>query len=109
VPPLGMVMLKDLALRADPCIVKRAAVLLACLAIAVVVVGEPLADSVTGPTLTLSESTAFEYVSGSTLFYAPVSSNTGSFTVTATASAGSGIASVDFPDVFGSGVVSDSS
>jgi hypothetical protein len=87
--------------------VKRAAALLACLAIAAVVVGEPLADAVTGPTLSLSESSAFEFVSGSTLYYAPTGSNSGSFTVTATASAVSGIASIDFPVVFGSDSLTD--
>jgi chitobiase/beta-hexosaminidase-like protein len=80
-------------------IVKRPAVLLAGLVIAAVVVGAPLADSV-GPSLSISESSAYEYVSGSTtLYYAPTGSNTGSFTVTATWP-GSSIASVDFPAVF---------
>jgi chitobiase/beta-hexosaminidase-like protein/Big-like domain-containing protein len=77
------------------------------MAIAVVVVAEPLADTVTGPSLSLSESSPYEFVSGSTLFYAPTGSNSGSFTVTATASAASGIASVAFPVVFGSDSVTD--
>ena len=81
---------------------KRASILVACLAISAVVVGSPLADSVSGPTLTLDESSAYEAVSGSTLYYDPSGSNSGSFTVTATASAGSGIDSIDFPAVFGS-------
>jgi chitobiase/beta-hexosaminidase-like protein len=77
------------------------------MAIAAVVVGEPLADPVTGPTLSLSESSPYEYVSGSTLYYAPTGSNSGSFTVTATTSAASGIASVAFPIVFGSDSLTD--
>jgi hypothetical protein len=79
-------------------IVKRPAVLLAGLAIAAVVVGAPLADSA-GPSLTIGESSTYEYVSGSTLYYAPTGSNSGSFMVSATWS-GSSIASVDFPAVF---------
>ncbi len=67
---------------------KRASLLVACLAISAVGVGSPLADSVSGPTLTLDESSAYEAVSGSTLYYDPSGSNSGSFTVTATASAG---------------------
>lgn len=81
---------------------RRAATLLGCLAAAAVVVGSPLADAVTGPTLALSESSPYEYVSGTTLYYAPTGTNSGSFTVTAKASAVSGIQSVAFPDVFGS-------
>lgn len=77
---------------------KRPAVLLAGLAIAAVVVGAPLADS-SAPSLSITESSAYEYVSGSTLYYAPAGSNSGSFTVTAKWS-GSTIASVDFPSVF---------
>jgi hypothetical protein len=88
--------------QADLFLVKRPAVLLACLAIAVVVVSAPLADSVTSPTLSVSESSPYEYVSGSTLYYAPTGTNSGTFTVTAKASAVSGIASVAFPAVFGS-------
>ncbi len=82
---------------------KRAAAVIACLAVALVVVGEPLADAV-GPSITLSETPAspFEYISGSTVFYAPTGSNSGAFTVTAAALASSGIDSVDFPAVFGS-------
>jgi Chitobiase/beta-hexosaminidase C-terminal domain len=87
--------------------VKRVLFLLACIVFAAVVVGEPLADTVTGPTLTLSESSAFESVSGSTLYYAPTGSNSGSFTVDATASAPSLISSIDFPAVFGSDSLSD--
>ncbi len=61
------------------------------------------------PTLTLSESSASEYASGTTLYYNPQGSNSGSFTVTATATdGGSGIASVTFPDVFGSDGTTDS-
>ncbi|TMK90872.1 MAG: hypothetical protein E6G42_09165, partial [Actinobacteria bacterium] len=56
----------------------------------------------TGPTLTLTESSPFEHVSGSTLFYNPQGSNAGSFTVHAATTDGeSGIAHVDFPAVFG--------
>jgi chitobiase/beta-hexosaminidase-like protein len=87
--------------------VKGVTALFACLAIAVVVVAESFADAVTGPSLSLSESSANQHVSGSTLYYAPAGSNSGSFTVTATASAGSGIASVAFPAVFGSDSLTD--
>src|SRR5207302_8538614 len=56
----------------------------------------------TGPGLTLSESSPYEHVSGMTLYYNPQGSNTGSFTVQATATDGeSGVAHVDFPNVFG--------
>jgi hypothetical protein len=87
--------------------VKAFAALFACLAVAAVVVAESFADPVTGPTLTMSESSPYEHVSGSTLYYAPTGMNSGSFTVTATASAGSGIASVAFPVVFGSDSLTD--
>jgi hypothetical protein len=87
--------------------VKAIAAIVACLATAVVVVAEPLADVVTGPSLSLSESSPYEHVSGSTLYYAPTGSNSGSFTVTATASAGVGIANVAFPVVFGSDSLTD--
>ena len=54
------------------------------------------------PSLTLSESSAFSSVTGSTLYYNPQGSNTGSFTVDATSTdAESGIASISFPAVFG--------
>jgi hypothetical protein len=82
--------------------VRRAAILATCLIGAAVVVAAPLADSVTGPTLTLSESSQYEHIVGTTLYYAPTDANNGSFTVAATASAGSGIANVAFPAVFGS-------
>jgi hypothetical protein len=87
--------------------VKSVLTLFACLAIAAVVVAEPLADTVTSPTLSVTESSPYEHTSGSTLYYAPTGSNSGSFTVTATASAGSGIASVAFPIVFGSDSLTD--
>jgi hypothetical protein len=87
--------------------VKSVLTLFACLAIAAVVVAEPLADAVTNPKVTVTESSPYEYVSGSTLYYAPTGSNSGSFTVTATASAGSGIASGAFPAVFGSDSFTD--
>ena len=86
---------------------KSVLTLFACLAIAAVVVAEPLADAVTSPALSVTESSPYEYVSGSTLYYAATGSNSGSFTVTATASAGSGIASVAFPVVFGSDSLTD--
>ncbi len=86
---------------------KSVLALLACLTIAAVVVAESLADAVTGPTLTVSESSPYEYVAGTTLYYAPTGSNIGSFTVTATASAVSGIASIAFPVVFGSDSFTD--
>jgi hypothetical protein len=86
--------------------VKRLAPLAACLAIAVVVVGAPAADTV-GPSLALNESSPYEYLSGSTLYYSPTGSHSGSFTVTANASAPSGIASVAFPVVFGSDSATD--
>ena len=55
------------------------------------------------PSLTLSESSALEYVSGSTLYYNPQGSNSASFDVAATSSdAQSGIASIAFPAVYGS-------
>ena len=63
----------------------------------------------TGPTLSLSESSALEFVSGSTLFYNPQGSNSGSFTVTAATNDGeSDVSSVGFPVVFGADSSSDS-
>ena len=54
------------------------------------------------PALTLQESSPFELVSGTTLYYNPSGSNSASFTVDAAASdAESGVAQVDFPTVFG--------
>ena len=63
----------------------------------------------TGPALSLSESSALEFVSGATLFYNPQGSNSGSFTVTAATSDGeSAVSSVAFPVVFGADSSSDS-
>src|SRR5581483_4084991 len=54
------------------------------------------------PSLTLSESSALEYASGTTLYYNPQGSNSGSFTVDATSSdAQSGIQKLNFPAVTG--------
>ena len=54
------------------------------------------------PALTLTESSPLSHISGTTLFYNPQGSNSGTFTVTATSSdAQSGIGSVGFPSVFG--------
>ena len=62
------------------------------------------------PDLTLSESSAFSSVSGTTLYYNPQGSNSGSFTVDATSTdAQSGIASISFPAVFGADGATDSS
>ena len=56
------------------------------------------------PALTLNESSPFEFVSGTTLFYNPSGSNSGSFTVDAiTSDAGSGIQKVSFPALTGMG------
>ena len=75
------------------------------------VVGVSLAGTITGPTLSLSESSPFEYISGSTLYYAPTGTNSGSFTVTATASSDAvgGLDNVAFPSVFGSDSATDTS
>jgi len=62
------------------------------------------------PTLSLSESSPLSFLAGTTLYYNPQGSNSGSFTVDATASdPQSGIASVDFPVVFGADSSTDSS
>src|SRR5436853_3847882 len=54
------------------------------------------------PALTLSESSPLEYVSGSTLYYNPQGSNSGSFDVSGTSSdAQSGIQKLTFPAVGG--------
>src|SRR5439155_17166332 len=49
----------------------------------------------------LSESSPYEFVSGTELFYSSAGSNSGSFTADVTASAASGIARVAFPTVTG--------
>jgi hypothetical protein len=55
-----------------------------------------------GPVLTLSESEPDEHVAGTTLYYNPSGSNTGTFAVDAsTGDAESGISLVEFPAVFG--------
>ena len=54
------------------------------------------------PGISLSASSPFELVSGTILYYNPGAGNAGSFDVTTTASdPQSGVASVDFPTVFG--------
>jgi hypothetical protein len=55
----------------------------------------------TGPTLSLSAPSATESLAGSTLYYNPSGTNSGSFTVTAATSAASGIAKVTFPSLAG--------
>src|SRR5207244_1079573 len=60
------------------------------------------------PSLTLSESSPLEYATGTTLYYNPQGSNSGSFSVTGTTSdTESGIASIAFPTVFGSDSLTD--
>jgi hypothetical protein len=60
------------------------------------------------PGIALSESSPFELVSGTTLFYNPAAGNGASFDVTATTSdAQSGITSVEFPVVFGGDATTD--
>jgi hypothetical protein len=55
-----------------------------------------------GPVLTLTESELDEHVAGSTLYYNPSGSNTGTFAVDAsTGDAESGVSVVEFPAVFG--------
>jgi hypothetical protein len=55
----------------------------------------------TGPALALSAASPAESLAGTTLYYNPSGTNTGSFTVTATTSAASGIAKVAFPSLAG--------
>jgi len=80
--------------------VKRAVVLAAAVAAAAALVSAPGAE-VTKLTLSLEESSAYSIVSGTTLYYAPTGSNSGSFTVTATAKADTSIDEVEFPAAFG--------
>jgi hypothetical protein len=64
----------------------------------------PITDSTppSAPNLTLAEGESDEYVSGTTLYYNPSGTNTGTFTVDAsTADAESGVSLVEFPAVFG--------
>ena len=75
--------------------------LAACAAVAAAVVASSGAD-ITKLTLSLSESSPYSYASGTTLYYAPTGSNSGNFTVTATAKADLGIDSVTFDSAFGS-------
>jgi hypothetical protein len=51
--------------------------------------------------LTLNGTSAGEYINGTTLFYNPSGTNSGSFTVNASTSAASGIARVTFPSLTG--------
>src|SRR5207247_9502077 len=54
------------------------------------------------PSLPLPDSSALTSVSGTTLYYNPQGSNSGTFTVAATSTDGdSGIANIAFPNVFG--------
>jgi hypothetical protein len=80
--------------------VKLRATLLALLVAVAVGVGSADA-TVSDITVTLTESSPFEVVSGSTLFYAPTGSNSGNFTVTASASTTSNLTSVDFQAIPG--------
>ncbi len=82
---------------------KVIAALVACLAVGAVVAGESFAD-ITKLTLSLSESSPYSYISGTTLYYAPTGSNSGSFTVKATTKTDDGteIDNVEFPSAFGS-------
>src|SRR5262249_40178733 len=60
------------------------------------------ASAPSAPGLSLSESSAVEYASGTTLYYNPQGSNAASFTVTGTSSdADSAIAKLNFPAVTG--------
>ena len=62
------------------------------------------------PTISIDESSAFSSVTGTTLFYNPQGSNSGTFSVGATSSdPESGVASVAFPNVYGSDGATDSS
>jgi hypothetical protein len=81
--------------------VKRPAVLLACLATVCLVVSVGASQAtVSSVTLTVTESSATEFASGSTLYYAPTAA-TGAFTVTAAAVTSSSLTSVDFPAITG--------
>src|SRR5205085_3317745 len=61
------------------------------------------ATAPSAPSLTLSESSALEYATGTTLYYDPQGSNSASFSVSATTSdSESSIPSVAFPTVYGS-------
>jgi hypothetical protein len=82
------------------CSVKLRVAMLALLLTVVVGVGNSQA-TVSNVVLTVGESSPYEHLSGSTLYYAPAGSNTGSFTVTAAASTTSSITSVDFPSIPG--------
>jgi Chitobiase/beta-hexosaminidase C-terminal domain len=80
--------------------VKLRATLLALLIAVAIGVGSADA-TVSNITVTLTESSPFEAVAGSTLFYAPTGSNSGNFTVTASASTTSTLTSVDFQAIPG--------
>jgi hypothetical protein len=83
--------------------VKILVAFVACVAVAATLVASSGAD-ITKLTLSLSESSAYSYVSGTTLYYAAAGSNSGSFTVTATPKTddGTDIDNVEFPALFGS-------
>jgi hypothetical protein len=74
---------------------------LLALVIAVAVGASASQATVSNVVVSLSESSAFEAVSGTTLFYAPTGSNTGSFSVTVTASTTSSLTGVDFQSIAG--------
>ena len=59
------------------------------------------AGAPTTPALTVSGASPNEFVSGTTVYYNPSGSNTGSFTINAPTSAASGIARVTFPALTG--------
>jgi chitobiase/beta-hexosaminidase-like protein len=80
--------------------VKLRVALLALVAAVAVGVGSSQA-TVSNISVTLGESSPYEYVVGTTLYYAPTGSNADSFTLTASASTTSSLTGVDFPALTG--------